>query len=82
MSRCTTCNAEIRWVSTQSGQRLPLDLQPAKDGNILIVAGFARVIPLEERANIKAPLYKSHFATCPDAESHKFRKGGGRPPSS
>lgn len=63
----------MRWVDTATGTRLPIDPDPLPDGNIMLLAnGRCKVVPVEERAACVAPLFKSHFATCPMAE--EFRK--------
>jgi len=79
MPRCRSCNQEIRWCETATGQKMPVDLMPEADGSLMILpTGRIRVVPVEDRAACVAPLYKSHFATCPHAEQHrqKLRKGG------
>jgi hypothetical protein len=64
------------WAETEKGRRMPIDPQPANDGNIT----------LQHRGNFMPPLavvhfsvptgenvrFKSHFVTCPQAS--KFRK--------
>jgi len=73
MSACKKCGRALRWVSTVTGQRMPLDMEPSPDGSILLLPhDRCRVVPVEERAATIAPLFKSHFATCPTAE--EFRK--------
>ena len=75
MSTCTTCGAPLRWVLTSSGKLLPLDLEPVPDGNIAIdpLERF-RMVPPEARAASTVPLFKSHFATCPNAGYHRVKK--------
>ena len=73
-SPCKACGLEILWVHTAATNRLmPLDPEPCPDGNIAIVEDRAHVKKgdlFEERA--AGLLYKSHFATCPQAD--KFRR--------
>lgn len=80
MSLCKACARPIMWVSTATGQRLPLDPDPVPDGSVLLMPhGRCRIVPVEERAKTIAPLYKAHFATCPVAEEmrspHRHSKG-------
>jgi hypothetical protein len=73
--RCRSCNAPIRWAETEKGRRIPIDAQPVEDGNIV----------LQDRGKFRPPLaivhfippqdvtvYKSHFATCKQA--NRWRK--------
>lgn len=65
---CRTCHAQIEFVHTVKGKRIPLDLStPVGRGNIdLNEDGLAEVVPVGTGARI------SHWATCPDAA--KFRR--------
>lgn len=76
---CDSCGVPIFWaVSTKSGRRIPIDIAPRADGNVLIdgdprsLSGrdllTATVLgPLEALAH-DAELYVAHFASCPDAD--------------
>lgn len=84
-SQCRSCQAPIRWARTPKGARMPLDLEPVANGNIHLgwVGGDELAFVLTDQADIAGcqadgtPLYVSHFATCPDAPSHrKCRRGG------
>lgn len=69
---CSTCGAEIVWAITQAGKRTPLDAKPVRvaiaardtegaeirDGDALVIGGSANG-------------HQSHFATCPNAASHR-----------
>jgi hypothetical protein len=75
MSRCSSCKAEIVWA--WSGKKpMPIDADPVLDGNVELanpegdeliakVWGTAHVWPDD------MPRYRSHFATCPDAERYR-----------
>lgn len=79
MSACKSCGQPIRWHATGSGQRMPLDPDPVPDGSILILPnGIIRVVPVEERAAMVAPLFKTHFQTCPSASVHRGPRGARR----
>jgi hypothetical protein len=86
---CKSCGAELEWARTPDGHRIPLNRVPVPDGNILFdyeQTGarrlVARVLTKAELERIRgdalpglAPkLYKSHFATCPDAARWKKPK--------
>jgi hypothetical protein len=79
MSDCRSCGAEIIWITTHPGGRsMPLDPKPHPEGNVLVdmdarrgvvLSVKSRQVVLEETPD--EPLYRSHFATCPNAESHR-----------
>jgi hypothetical protein len=76
-SKCKSCGAAIRFVKTEAGRTMPIDLEPVDDGTwFLGEDGVVRIMtkePAELRGQMIAmPLYKSHFATCPNASA--FRK--------
>jgi hypothetical protein len=69
--RCRGCNATIAWAQTKpkdgkSSKPIPLDPDPAIDGNIEIRNGLAVVVGADSPPEDLR--YKSHFATCPDAK--------------
>ena len=65
-SNCRSCGAEIRWVLTTAGRRMPVDAEPhlvmVSTGETLLTDG-----PLVKPAYG----YTSHFATCPHAAQHR-----------
>jgi hypothetical protein len=78
IARCRTCGAEIRWVSTHAGRRMPIDAWPSKAGNVQLIADDGSVVAEVLRAGraVEArarglELFVAHFATCPDAENHR-----------
>lgn len=55
---CRLCGAAIFWAVTPAGKRMPLDVAPSADGNVVLVNGVAHV-------NVPGnPRYVPHFATC------------------
>lgn len=80
---CRSCRTRVRWVTTTTGQRMPLDLGDQPDGTIVPVYAEtadgtrtvrARVLAGPELATARAnhtPLYRSHFATCPHTDTHR-----------
>lgn len=85
MSLCRSCRAPIVWALTENGRRIPLDRDPYEGGSPsglfsvreVVVEGSGRRSLLAIAATPDAfpgeTLYRSHFATCPNAEQH--RKG-------
>jgi hypothetical protein len=74
MSRCRSCDAEILWVKTQSGKKMPVDKEPVP----LPPGLFQLFAPANEEAYVRsAPaLRTSHFATCPNADQHRSHSHG------
>lgn len=80
-ARCSSCHAEIVWVHTLAGERMPVDLHPSPLGNIrLNVHGYQIVATVVSDAtpDMFDPTdsglrFLSHFATCADADA--WRKG-------
>ncbi len=72
-SFCRSCRAQVNWYKTTTGKNMPLDPEPHPDGNVYvdIVANVVSVVAKGSRT----PLYRSHFATCPDAAAHRRPKG-------
>lgn len=78
---CRSCHAPIRWaVHEVTGKRMPLDPHPVVTGNVAVVewrGGEPMSLPvvavgkaIAERS-ITPYRYVSHFATCPNAKSHR-----------
>lgn len=73
---CASCNAPIIWAITPKHQRIPIDLEPADDGNVLLSEHFDGTTV----ASVTAPgsgTHRSHFATCPFADVHRNADRGG-----
>lgn len=69
---CRSCGEAILWARTVNGKPMPLDPEPVRGGNVRLEKGTAHVLgPLE--ADAEPRLYVSHFATCPQAASHRKR---------
>lgn len=67
---CKSCSAPIEWVKyARTGKAMPLDLEPAEDGNLVVIDGVAHQHMLGDTR----PRRKSHFATCPQAENWRRR---------
>jgi len=82
-SACRSCGAPIRWARTEKGRPIPLDLDAVRDGNVDVVwIGGERVAIVLGSADAAAAqiaghdLYKTHFATCPNAPEHRRHPSG------
>jgi len=80
VTSCVRCGAPMWWATTVGNKRIPLDVDPHPDGNVVpvLVDGRKRVkvltgpeMPAQQRA------WRSHFATCPYAS--ELRKTPTRP---
>jgi hypothetical protein len=69
---CRSCRAPVRWVETTSGKRMPLDPENTWPyGNVIILhEDVAKVLGMPPS---QGPSYTSHFATCPNASTHRRR---------
>lgn len=64
--RCRACNATIRWAVTRNGRAIPLDVDPAIDGNVELQGDDERLaVVVDPRSPPSRFRYKAHFATCP-----------------
>jgi len=77
LSRCRSCRADIVWAQTERGKLMPLAAEPytgddprglfvfrRHGDSIYVVAATPDAFPGE-------PVYRSHFATCPNAGEHR-----------
>jgi hypothetical protein len=78
MATCRSCGAEIRWERTAAGKAIPLDPAPVSEGNIDVVwtggSEVAAVLGPDDALAAQAAghrLYLTHFATCPNAATHR-----------
>jgi hypothetical protein len=79
VSACRSCGAEIWWAYTAQGRRVPLDADPTPSGNLYVVDvpdtpvedPFVAVVTKYRQPPAGAPLYQSHFASCPQAAQHR-----------
>ena len=68
MAFCNSCNAAIEWHKTPAGKNIPLDPEPHAQGN-LTFDNALRVVYAHPGS--KPKMYRSHFATCPNANQHR-----------
>lgn len=69
--RCRSCGAAIVWGKTANGKAMPLDAKPER----LFVLKSADDPDCQDV--VQVPTYRSHFATCPDADKFRRKEGGG-----
>ncbi|MEW2635971.1 hypothetical protein AB0903_31115 [Streptomyces sp. NPDC048389] len=81
---CESCGARIRWTVTAAGKRLPVDADPADDGNTaayydgtgrLRSRGLTKERPVLEHHEWLA---KPHFATCKNPPARRSSPPGAR----
>lgn len=59
---CSSCGALIYWITMPSGKRMPIDR--GREQRVCFIDGQWRVLGS----------YKSHFASCPQADQHRRPK--------
>ena len=68
---CRSCGADIYWVTTTQGNRMPVDAAPVPDGEALLFWRQnklrAYILTASEEVAPDRNRYASHFRTCPDA---------------
>jgi len=81
VSRCRSCNAPLLWALTEKGRRMPLDEEPyggPEPSGLFVLRGRDQLVPTAVAATPDAfpgePLFRSHFASCPNAASHRRRR--------
>lgn len=63
MATCRSCGAEILWVRTSKGRKMPLDAEPSKRVLVAEIEGM-RVGQIRDT-------FTPHWATCPNADEHR-----------
>ena len=79
MSQCKSCDAPIVWaVHTTTGSVAPIDKEPTEGGNVVLTADEIGVTryrvltkPAEDTFTEAETFHTSHFATCPNATTHR-----------
>jgi hypothetical protein len=73
---CKSCGKPIRWSRTRADRRIPLDPEPAADGNVILQDGAALVLGPAALALLDpaTPRWVPHHATCPFAARHRKPK--------
>lgn len=72
MSRCKSCQAEIKWARTAAGKNIPLDIGVVTSGgNVRHTGEWAGPFMVVEVVAVGEGDRVSHFATCPNAKEHR-----------
>lgn len=81
LGTCRSCRASVRWaVMRESGKRMPLDLAPRPEGNVVFPWGFDQpAITTQQGAKAGIPVeglntFQSHYATCPQGDRWRKKK--------
>lgn len=78
--RGPNCHALIIWAVTEGkGVEIPIDAEPVKTGNVLLLphpSGEPRARVVRNPAQLfgKKWIYQSHFVTCPHAKLYRTRR--------
>lgn len=76
---CRSCGAQIWWATTDpAGKNIPLNL-PNGEGNLAVRRDdrgqlVARALVLDEEPGQGETRGTSHFASCPNASTHRNRR--------
>lgn len=77
---CRYCPAEFIWAETENGSAMPVNIEPAADGNVYVahIGGrpHAFVLAADQLAHARTVgtvLHLPHFATCPRAKEARKR---------
>lgn len=77
---CRGCQGPMLWALTDKGKGIPLDPDSVPDGNLVAAgepAADGRMVVRYIRKGEELPegtlRFKSHFATCPNAEQFRSR---------
>ena len=68
---CKSCGKRIFWARTEKNTMMPVDAEPADDGNVMLHEGIAFIVRSGDLFADGELKYKSHFATCPNAKQHR-----------
>lgn len=73
-ARCRSCQDEVIWTQSANGKAMPLNATPDPKGRYYLVPpSDPREDPLAVNGTAPpgAPRFTSHFATCPNAATHR-----------
>jgi hypothetical protein len=78
MVRCRSCGARIFWATTDRGKAMPIDVEPAAEGNVRLRwssegTPLVTVLTNGQREEHRGELYQAHFRSCPDADRWRRR---------
>lgn len=73
-SKCSSCGASMLWGMSESGKKIPLDLEPQKRFILKIDEDGKPVMEDGLPVLVLRTVYRSHFISCPNASRHRKRK--------
>lgn len=92
-NRCNGCGAEVMWIRTATGHKMPVDAEPVwvkvepggkpffrLDGTTVTGRRIGDAYDDEEPGQIIIEAYESHFSTCPVGGQFRNRKPRTRAP--
>jgi hypothetical protein len=71
---CEGCKAPIVWAVTRNARPMPVDPEPAPDGNVLLTrtaSGVSAEVVSNPARLFGRKAYRSHFVTCPKADRYR-----------
>lgn len=75
MATCRSCGAEIQWMETENGKKMPVDPEPLRWGDLkngdVAVNFHGRTRKKNKHMRENGDWFLSHFATCPNADDHR-----------
>lgn len=75
---CGSCQAPVIWCETRLDKAMPVDAEPAKGANLLLVPRVSRTplvsVQPQHLAFGRTDLRMSHFVTCVNAAQHRKRR--------
>lgn len=72
-AKCRSCGAAIIWAETPAGKKMPMDAEPAVDGDWFFQGDKVfKHLKIDETP--APPLHKSHFSSCQNAAQHRKPK--------
>lgn len=71
--KCKTCKQVIAWALTEKHKPIPIDPEPVPDGNLVLERRDGKLYARQSTPLLDGalPRFKSHFATCKDADQHR-----------
>ena len=81
MATCKSCGAAIKWIKTTAGKSMPCDAEEVvywenPNGAAVIVSSNGETLKADLEGEVATATgigYRSHFATCPNADQHRRR---------
>lgn len=81
MTKCKSCGANIVWIAMQSGKSMPCNAEQvvywkSEKGEATIITPNGETVRATLKTQRTLPTgvgYISHFATCPNANTHRKR---------